>query len=187
MEESVDRQESDTHLMRRIQERDETAVALLYDRYGGLLYTILLRMLNDATASEEILQDVFLSVWHQAQTWNENRGSVQAWLVAITRHRAIDALRKRREPTTPLEHDAISPDTTPDEVAIKSAISAEVRMSVESLPPKYREVLEAIYFSGLTQKEAAHALGIPYGTVKSRLRLAFERMARSLRVRGLIK
>lgn len=187
MELPFDRREDDNQLLFRIQSRDERALEALYDRYGGLLFALLLRMLGEREMAEEVLQDVFLTVWRASSVWDHQRGSVQAWLVAIARNRAIDQLRKRRAPSVPLTFDLPSTDERPDEVAVERAISAEVKESVSSLPDMYREVLEAVYFSGLTQKEAAQALEIPYGTVKSRLRLAFERMARALRARGLTR
>lgn len=187
MEVSANRHDRDADHLSRIQQKEEGALAELYDRYGGLLYSLLLRMTGERGVAEELLQDVFLTVWRSASTWNPKRGSVQAWLVAIARHRAIDYLRKQQKPSLPLQHELISSELGPDEIAMNTAISSEVRDCVNDLPTIYRDVLDAVYFSGLTQREAAAELGIPLGTVKSRIRLALQRMARRLRVRGVVK
>jgi len=175
----------DEALMRRIAQRDEAALAELYDRFAPLLFSLALRMVGKSEIAEEVLQDAFLSVWRSAATWDARKSSLQAWLVAVTRHRAIDALRKAKSPALPLEIDLISDAPGPDETILFRVASREVREAVRELPANLREVLEIVYFSGFTHREAARELGIPQGTVKSRLRLALERMGRRLRARGL--
>lgn len=175
----------DAHILGRIQTKDEAALGELYDRYSPLLFPLLLRMTEERGAAEEILQDVFLTVWRSSATWDPQRGSVRAWLVTIARHRAIDFLRKRRIQFVPLEREPLAADSTPDEIAVSTLTSDVVRESIRSLPSMYRDVLEAVYFSGLTHREAADRLSIPLGTVKSRLRLAFARLLRSFHARGL--
>lgn len=183
---SAERFDRDAEFLRRIQQKDEAALAELYDCYGGLLYTLILRMTGKPGAAEEVMQDTFLTVWNSASAWDPERGSVQAWLVTIARHRAIDFLRKQEQPSFPLQPTVASTDLGPDEVAVQSAMSAAVRDSVNELPDIYREVLSAVYFSGLSQREAADQLGIPLGTVKSRVRLALQRVARRLHLRGVV-
>lgn len=177
--------DNDAHILGRIQTKDEAALGALYDRYSALLFSLLLRITGERGAAEEILQDVFLTAWRSAATWDPQRGSARAWLITIARHRAIDFLRKRRIRFVPLEREPLSDESSPDEIAVSTLTSAVVRESISSLPSMYRDVLEAVYFSGLTHRKAADLLSIPLGTVKSRLRLAFERLARSFRSRGL--
>lgn len=174
-------------LIRRIVAQDESALAELYDRYAPLLFSLAVRMVGEGDTAEEILQDVFLSVWRSAGTWDAGRSSLQAWLVAITRHRAIDALRRRKAPPIPLAADVPSGALGPDEAALSAALSQDVRAALAELPPEFREVLDTVYFAGLTHREAAERLGIPQGTVKSRLRLALERLGRRLRARGYLR
>lgn len=186
MELAAERFARDADYLSRIQQKDEAALAELYDRYSGLLYTLLLRMTGKPGVAEEVMQDAFLTVWRSAATWDPKRGSVQAWLVAIARHRAIDHLRKQEIPSVPLQHKVAAAELGPEEIAVESAISSAVRDSVNDLPAIYRDVLDAVYFSGLTQREAADQLGIPLGTVKSRIRLALQRVARRLQVKGVV-
>lgn len=187
METSADRYDQDAACLQRIQQREEQALAEIYDRFGGMIYPLLLRLTGDRGVAEELLQDVFLTVWRSAPTWDPRRGSVQSWIVTIARHRAIDYLRSRKNPSLPLLHDVASNEMGPDEVAVSASLSSAVRESVDALPPIYKDVLDTVYFSGLSHHETAARLGIPLGTVKSRLRLALQRLARSLRLRGVVR
>lgn len=177
---------SDAELMERIRERDEEALAAVYDRYSGLLYTFVLRLCKERALAEEMLQDIFATLWQTAELWDPGRGSLQAWLVTMGRNKAIDALRSRsRSEALPLTTDMRSTDEGPDEVALQRIINHEVKRALEQLPARYRDILEAVYFRGLTQREAAEKFGLPHGTVKSRIRLAIERLKRTLRARGI--
>ena len=161
-------QQSDDQILHRIMALDESALGELYDRYGSLLYSLAYRICRRADAAEEVVQETFMTVWRSAKTWQSDRWSVQAWLVAICRNRASDG-------------------RSPEEEVLNQAASQEVRDAYERLPEKYRAVLEAVYFNGLTQREAAKLLNIPHGTVKSRVRLAVERMTRALKARGFTR
>lgn len=172
---------TDAELMRRIQEGDQEALACLYDRYGGLVYTLALRMCGHRDVAEEIVQDVFLAVWRRGTSWDPERGSVQGWLVAIARHRCIDHLRSMQPPELPLEPHWASNGAGPAELAETADAARSVRAAVRQLPDKLRETLEVVYYGGLTHSQAAVKLGIPAGTVKSRLRLAVERLAQILK------
>lgn len=179
-------QTTDAELLLGVQSRDEDALATLYDRYSGLLYTLALRICGQRGQAEEVLQDVFSAAWRAAGQWNPDRGSVQAWLVTMTRNKAIDALRaSARSSPLPLTIDMESHDAGPDELAVQHVISHEVRNALSQLPHRYREVLEAVYFAGMSQREIALKFGLPHGTVKSRIRLAIERLARALKARGI--
>lgn len=180
-------QQSDDQILHRIMALDESALGELYDRYGSLLYSLAYRICRRADAAEEVVQETFMTVWRSAKTWQSDRGSVQAWLVAICRNRAIDHLRRQNEPTLPLSMEPTSDGRSPEEEVLNQAASQEVRDAYERLPEKYRAVLEAVYFNGLTQREAAKLLNIPHGTVKSRVRLAVERMTRALKARGFTR
>lgn len=179
--------QEEEELVRRIALRDERALAELYDRYAPLLYSLAARMVGEGETAEEVLQDVFLSVWRSAGSWDASRSSLRAWLVAITRHRAIDALRRRERPAVPLAADLPSGAVGPDEAALSAVLSQEVRAALAELPPEFRQVLDTVYFAGLTHREAAEWLGISQGTVKSRLRLALERLGRRLSARGYLR
>lgn len=156
-------------LIERICSRDETAMAEMYDRYSGIVYGVALRVLGDATAAEDVLQEIFLQLWRNPQAFDSNRGRLAAWLAVITRNRAIDHLRKR-----PLEEDIEDlPISTglnlEDEAAQRLAIQ-KIRGSLAQLPPDQRRALEMAFFEGMTHTEIAARTGEPLGTIKTRIR-----------------
>ncbi|HXI46605.1 MAG TPA: sigma-70 family RNA polymerase sigma factor [Candidatus Acidoferrales bacterium] len=156
----------------------------LYGRYGTMAYSIAVRITGDPGAAEDVVQEAFLGAWRNAGRYVPGRGSVKTWLLAIVHHRAIDAIRRRRL-TSPLpEADEIPPDqlTLPDlwpDVAAhldRDAIAA----ALGAIPPAQRESIELAYVGGLTQVEVAERLGLPLGTVKSRMRLGLLALRREL-------
>lgn len=167
----------DLALVRRIVDGDEAALGSLYDRYGGLVYSVALRVLRDAQAAEEILQDIFHHLWKAAARFDPGRGSLPGWLLVTTRNRSIDRLRRRTpEVTGDLLPENIS---LPDGVTVdlesniaQSRLLEKVRGVVGKLPDTQRELMELAYFEGLTHSEIAERTGEPLGTVKSRLRAA---------------
>jgi RNA polymerase sigma-70 factor, ECF subfamily len=161
----------DPILMARIRTGDERALATLYDRYSQVVYSVALRVLGDTTQAEDILQEIFMQIWRNPQTFDSSRGSLAAWLSVIARHRAIDYLRRRR-PETDIEEVIISADTNLDQIADKNLTLNRVRSAVETLPPEQRKPLEMAFFEGLTHAEIAAKTGEPLGTIKTRIRSA---------------
>jgi RNA polymerase sigma-70 factor, ECF subfamily len=161
----------DPILMARIRSGDERALAALYDRYSQVVYSVALRVLGDTTQAEDILQEIFMQIWRNPQTFDSSRGSLAAWLSVIARHRAIDHLRRRR-PETDIEEVIISADTNLDQIAEKNLTLNRVRSAVETLPPEQRKPLEMAFFEGLTHVEIAAKTGEPLGTIKTRIRSA---------------
>jgi RNA polymerase sigma-70 factor (ECF subfamily) len=177
---------SDADLLDRIRRRDEAALAALYDRYGGLVFTVALRVLGDRDLAEEVMQDAFLGCWHGIETYRPERGHAAGWLMGIARNRAVDVLRSRqhqarlRERTTlPDADEPGQPEVgdAADLIATGQAVAAALR----SLPPNQRDVVELAYYGGLTQVEIARMLGEPLGTVKTRTRTALRRLRELLR------
>lgn len=171
---------SDEQLLLAIRERDESAVAALYDRYGGLAFGLSFRILNDRNAAEEVVQDAFLSVWRHAVSFEVGRGSVRTWLLSIVHHRAIDRLRgtagraRQDAPLEDYEH-ALSVEDPWREVSL--GVQRDVlQRSLNTLPREQRLVIEMAYFSGYTQQEIATTMDIPVGTVKGRLRIGLRKM-----------
>ena len=164
---------------------DETALEILYKRYGGLVFTLALRIVGDPELAREVLQDAFLRCWDGRESYDAGRGRVPWWLIGIARNRAIDLLRSRphqarlreREtlPETARASDASLWDVT-DAVALRGAIAN----ALESLSTVQRRAIEMAYYRGLTQAEIARELGEPLGTVKSRTREGMERLRISL-------
>lgn len=171
---------SDERLLAAIQERDESAIAILYDRYGGLAFGLAFRILNDRVAAEDVVQDAFLSVWRRAVSFEVGRGSPRTWLLSIVHHRAIDRLRgtsgraRQDAPLEDYEH-ALSVDDPWREVSL--GVQRDVlQRSLNTLPSEQRIAIEMAYFSGYTQQEIATTMHVPVGTVKGRLRIGLQKM-----------
>jgi RNA polymerase sigma-70 factor (ECF subfamily) len=148
---------------------DQGAVAELYDRYSSVVYAVALRVLGDAGAAEDVLQEVFLQLWRNPSAFDAARGSLGAWLSVISRNRAIDSLRKRR-PETDLEDVVLSvaPDLAAE--ADRSRAAERVRGVLGMMPGAQRTALEMAYFEGMSHSEIASKTGEPLGTIKTRIR-----------------
>ena len=174
---------ADPDLLRRMRLGDESALEALYARYGGLLYTLALRIVGDRELAREVVQDTFFRSWGGRETYDPQRGRVPWWLMGIARNRAIDLLRSRshqqriRERTGALrEAPAVPPNDPSDAVSARLAVVH----ALQSLSDGQRTAIELAYYSGLTQIEIADELGEPLGTVKSRTREAMEQLRRLL-------
>jgi RNA polymerase sigma-70 factor (ECF subfamily) len=176
--------DADRAALNRIARGELDALDELYERYKTMAYSIALRITNDASLAEDVVQDAFLGAWRNAARYLEGRGSVKTWLLAIVHHRAIDAVRRRR-PTSDLpERDEAPPlalrlpDVWAEVAANLDAVA--VRDALATLTDVQREAIELAYFAGLTQVEIAEQTGTPLGTVKSRMRLGLLAMRRVL-------
>src|SRR6185437_1903122 len=172
---------SDAALIDRLVHRDESALAALYDRYAGMISSVLHRILRDNHAVEEILQDIFFQLWNTASRFDSSRGSLPAWLVVIARNRAISRLRRRNPAAgdTPVEGLATSSFNL-ESSAARQQLVERVKASLEKLPKEQRTAVELAFFEGLTHSEIAARTGDPLGTVKTRLRSALETLRRTL-------
>jgi RNA polymerase sigma-70 factor, ECF subfamily len=172
---------TDAALIQKIVQRDESALAALYDRYATLLSSLLNRILRDTQASEEILQDVFFQLWRNAAQFDPARGSLPGWLAVIARNRAISRLR-RHHPSQGeelLETTVIVPADLENAIA-QQQLLGRVKGALESLSTEQRAAIELAYFEGLTHSEIANRTGDPLGTVKTRIRTAVESLKRNL-------
>ena len=171
-------------LIRQVANQDRDAFSQLYDRFSTLVFTLAMRMLRARSDAEDLLQEVFVQVWRQAQNYSTERGSPEAWIVNIARSRAIDKIRsiRRMEKSFVLTEDPARAESS-DNVE-SSAAESEVRMAMNSalanLPEAQRKVLELAYFGGLTQTEIAERLAEPLGTVKTRMRAGIQRLREML-------
>ncbi len=179
-------QVSDAELVRAIAGGDEEAFVCLYNQYKSTLFGLLLRILHSSAEAEDVLQEVFLRVWQRAPDFDETRGQVFAWLVMMTRSRAIDRLRAlnaRDRTATKAFHEM--PLVVSD--AADNAIGAERReillRALEAIPEGQRRALLLAYFEGLSQSEIAEQLAEPLGTVKTRTRSGLKRLRELLRKR----
>ena len=168
-------------LIRKVADGDQSALADIYDSTSNLVFGLVLRMLDDRAAAEEVLLDVYKQVWRQAALYDDNRGSPLAWLVTIARSRALDRLRSfKREAqlkqTFAKEARLHSSPINPEQASVISEQQALVRTALSVLPPEQREVIELAYYLGLSQSEIAAKLDQPLGTVKTRTRLGLMKL-----------
>lgn len=168
----------DKELAERLRKRDAQALAELYDRYGRVVYSLIVRVVRDGALAEDLVQETFLRVWNRAQGFDAERGALGSWLMAVARNRAIDYLRSaggRERNALELEgvdHPSLYRDMESDILASDKA--RVVRSAMEKLSPRQREVIELAYFEGLTQTEMAERMGQPLGTVKTWVRAALK-------------
>lgn len=177
----MDARASDAALIQRIVERDESALAVLYDRYAGMLSSVLNRILHDTQAAEEILQDIFYQLWRTAGNFDATRGSLPGWLMVIARNRAISRLR-RHNPAggDELEENTVVMQSNLESNVAQTQMIGKVKGALEKLPQEQRAAIELAYFDGLTHTEIAAKTGDPLGTVKTRLRTAVETLKKNL-------
>ena len=175
----------DAALVRRLLQRDVSAFEELYDRHSRLVYALVLRILQQATTAEEVVQDIFLQLWRNTAQYDGSRGPFVPWLLTIARNRALDQLRlkserqRRREDQT----DELPPVVaTPDFEGLldEKRRATRVRELMNSLSPQQRRAIELAYFEGLSHSEIANALKEPLGTVKSWIRNGLLRLKEGL-------
>ncbi len=170
----------DDVLLDGISARDSHAMAVLFDRYGRMVYSIALRVLKDTGNAEDVMQDVFIHFWENPSTFRSGRGSLGAWLMVLTRNRAIDALRRRR-PSDPVEDVALASRTNLALEAERNTMMEKVRMILRGLPTDQQQSLELAYFEGMSHSEIAERTGDPLGTVKTRIRSALISVRKALK------
>ena len=178
--------EADAEIVKRLQSRDPQALAEIYDRYGRLTYSLILRVVRNAAIAEDLVQETFLRVWNRAQGFDAEKGALGPWLLSIARNRAIDYLRSAsgRERNAveweELDHPSLYTFMERDILAADNA--RVLRTALHKLTPQQREVIELAYFEGLTQTEMAERMGQPLGTVKTWVRTALKNLRDELGV-----
>lgn len=187
----------DVTLMSRLARSQEGALAVLYDRYGRLVYSVAYHAVGDAQTAEEITQDVFVRAWESARTYRADIARVSSWLVSITRYRAIDELRRRGvrpekvrvDWPEDIDQETVKglPDLDGPENMVETTLQRrDIRRAVAALPPEQRAVLALAFFKGMSHSQMAEVLGEPLGTVKSRVRLAMQRLRDTLLRNGVV-
>ena len=177
----------DINLVREIAQAQNGALHELFDRYNRLVFSVAFAIVGDRSTAEEVTLDVFVQVWKHAATYRPDRAKVSTWLIAITRHHAIDILRwqKSRPEADSLNWDGISLQNGPTshnlEEHVEIAMQRErVRNAMSQLPEDQREPLVMAYFKGFTQSQISEALGQPLGTIKTRIRLGMQKLRKLL-------
>lgn len=173
----------DQALLQQIVEGNEEALAVLYDRYGSLVFSVAFRVVQDRHSAEEVTLDIFKRAWKAGNSYIPERGKVHTWLAGMARNRAIDYLRRenaRPETVSLLWADQVdNPETAVHnpESAVRLRLEQErVRQALTQLPQEQQEALALAYFGGFSQSEIAGHLQQPLGTVKTRIRLAMDKL-----------
>jgi RNA polymerase sigma-70 factor (ECF subfamily) len=162
---------------------DERAFSELYGRYAGLVYGAGVRYLGDRTLAEDLVQDVFTSVWRGAGSFDPSRASFASWIFRITRNRATDVIRRHRARVRTVG-DVVYPEPGELDPTGELARSFDVASALSRLSPTHREVLVLAYFEGLSQSEISRRTGTPLGTVKSRTTAALRALRENVLSEG---
>ncbi len=181
----------DAALMRAIADRDPEALSTLYDRYGGILKALVIRVIHDEAEADDLLQEIFMQIWKQAKNYSQKKGQALGWIVTLTRRRAIDRLRKRQayhrvterlELETEHQPDAWIHNRIDDDI-LQDDLRQFLRRRIEALPALQRQAIDLAFFKGMSQREIAIFTNTPLGTIKTRLELGLRKLYDS--VRGL--
>ncbi|HXP84198.1 MAG TPA: sigma-70 family RNA polymerase sigma factor [Bryobacteraceae bacterium] len=167
--------DGDTELVLRLQRREPDALGELYDRYGRLVYSLILRVVRDSGTAEDLVQETFIRVWNRVQSFDAQKGSIAPWILAVARNRAIDYLRSAQARHDPMElnqmdHPSLYSEMESDLLNRDSA--RRVQTAMQKLPESQRQVIELAYFEGMSQSEMAERMGQPLGTIKTWVRTA---------------
>ena len=192
----IDREGSndfDLLLLGEIARKNEDALMRLYDKYRRSVYSMLLRIVKLESEAEELLQDVFMQVWEKAELFDAERGYFDTWLFTLTHNKAVNTLRSRLSKKSALEDrkdiqdlaNVVSPQTTQETTPLSEQESADDRSAVltalNNIPSDQRDALMLAYYDGLSQSEIAEKLGVPIGTIKTRMRQGM------IKLQGLLK
>jgi RNA polymerase sigma factor (sigma-70 family) len=168
---------TDEEVLERVARADEAALAEAYDRFGRVAYGLAVRILRDAALAEDAVQDAFLAVWRTAVSFDPSRGTASTWIMTLVHRRAVDVVRREdRRRAQPLDDAPQGTGETTDEQAAVREQRRKVQAALAQLSPDQREALELAYYGGLSQSELAERLGVPVGTVKSRMFAALAKL-----------
>ena len=158
--------------------KSREAFAELFEFFAPRLKNYLLRLGTTDSEAEDLTQDVMVTVWRKAGTYDRKQASVSTWIFRVARNRRIDAQRRRNKPALEPDEPMLRPPDAeqPDDTVNRAQMESIVRAELERLPPEQVELLEAAFYRGLSHAEIAKAYNLPLGTVKSRIRLAFARL-----------
>jgi RNA polymerase sigma-70 factor (ECF subfamily) len=173
----------DSQLLRRISLMEQDALEALYSRYSSPIYSLAMMMLKQPALAEEVTQDIFLNVWLKAGSYNPDRGAPKSWIMSVAHHKIIDAIRARRRTVavgSSDEYDALdyfpSSEASTEEQVEQNLDRERILKALQGLPDSQREVIMLAYFQGYSQSEMADRLKQPLGTVKTRVRLAMQKL-----------
>ena len=180
----VEYQEYNDHqLMHQVTLEDKGALETIYTRYGSSVYSLAMYMLKQEALAEEATQDIFLNIWLKASSYKTDRGEPRAWIMSVAHHKIVDVIRARRRTLTATDLDGYetlellpSAQISTEEEVERKIERERILKAVATLPPPHRQVIMMAYFEGYTQSEMAKILKQPLGTVKTRVRLAMQKL-----------
>jgi RNA polymerase sigma-70 factor (ECF subfamily) len=176
----------DEGLLYRVSKKDARALSELYDRYGRMIFSLAYHVLGDNSLAEEVTQDVFLVVWNKSATFDPQKSKFSTWIGRVTRNRAIDVYRRQnaRPEVKSVDWDEtflnLESDSQVEPTIIAHQEQFQLRRALAELPEEQRKTLALAYFEGLTQQQISDLTGEPLGTVKTRMRLAVQKLRISL-------
>jgi len=175
----------DQKLMQEIADKQKWAFSIIYDRHSAMLFGLALKILHDRSSAEDVLQELFLSVWEKADKFKTERGNAVAWMTILCRNKCIDKLRKlevNKQRSTELDEESViqvkahqSSDDQFD-LAGQAILQKSVAEAMAELPGEQKQLIEMAFFSGFTQSEIAGELKLPLGTVKTRIRSGMKKL-----------
>jgi RNA polymerase sigma-70 factor, ECF subfamily len=178
-------EKDDRELIQRMASKDANALDAFYSRYNRLAFSLIFRILGNRADAEDVLSDVFWQIWQQSSRYDSTRGKPVAWLLTISRTRAIDRLRSssRQQMETQVEEAQLDPSASASEPDpfVRADVRAAVQEALQTLPEQQRIPLEMAYFQGMSHTEIAAALGQPLGTIKDRIRTGMLHLKKRLR------
>lgn len=174
----------DAELVTRCADGDAAALATLYDRHASGAYSVAMRITGNGRDAEDVVQDAFMGLWRRAASFDSGKASTRTWLFAIVHHRAIDCLRRRRDPSHSLDSEGTVPtglQVADIATGVLDRLEGEHLWSaVRQLSAVQRQAIELAFGRGLSHQEVASMTGVPLGTAKSRVRLGLARLRAGL-------
>ena len=170
---------TDPELIAGVIQRDRRSFDLFYERYAQIIYNLCVRILRDEAEAQDVLQEIFLQIWRDAERFDATRASVKTWLFTIARSRSLDRYRSRKTVTSRIEEqteDQLQQIADREDMQNKNVTQQYVATALARLSREQRIVLELSYYEGLTQEEIAERLSEPLGTIKSRIRAALGKL-----------
>ena len=169
---------TEEELVLALRNRDKIAIEALYDMYSSSLFGVISRIIVETAAAEDVLQETFVKIWHSFSSYSTEKGRLFTWMVNIARNLAIDKIRskdfKNQNKNQELENNVTFIDEQRNTVYKPELLG--IKDLVQTLKPEQKLILELVYFKGYTHVEAADELGIPLGTIKTRLRMAIQQL-----------
>ncbi|MBV7268479.1 RNA polymerase sigma factor [Winogradskyella luteola] len=165
--------QNDSTLIQQLKNKDERALSLLYDKYSGSIYSVILKMIRDEGKAQNLLQDTFMTVWDKAENYDAEKGRFYTWVYRIAKNKTLNMLRK----SDPLiQTDDFSVHNNKEDAISIEPEYLELNGAVTTLEAHHKEAIELVYFKGLTHREAHQEMNVPLGTFKSYVRQALKQL-----------